>query len=429
MLNKFVTNLWRLFLFTFPFSVSFILYEKNSYRFGNFSPWVTGFLFLPELLLALTFLLWCVQKIRSTEYSKLPALRGVRSLSESFGSSWALTLFLLFLVNAGIVTFLRGDLTLYLFFLIRIFEAGAVYTLIRQKLIPHNELVKWLLYGAVFQIVLAYVQTRLNHSVGLQLIGEPVIGPEVSNVAKTDLADGAKLIRPYGTFLHPNILGAYLMTILFLSLPYLKKSALMFWIILLSIGIYLTGSQAAELTVLVAAGILLILSFMKVAVQKRALSLGLLSAILFGNLWLYIKGASLSWNFASVQERLAQNVISLNMFLHNLWGVGVGNFTLEMEKFSQTALLPWDFQPVHNTYFLILNETGIQGLILLILIIGTLLHGYWKKDLSYFLRDKARVLPLFALIVAASFDHLLWTSWIGIILAGMVVAETTRPIL
>ena len=122
-----------------------------------------------------------------------------------------------------------------------------------------------------------------------------------------------------------------------------------------------------------------------------------------------------------------QNVISLNMFLHKFWGVGVANFTLEMEKFSQIKLLPWEFQPVHNAYFLILNETGIQGLLLLILIIAYMLHSYWKIDLSYFLRDKARILPLFALIVVASFDHLLWTSWIGPILAGMVVAETTRP--
>jgi hypothetical protein len=427
-MNKLIRILWCAFLFTFPFSVSFVLYERNSYRFGNFSPWVTGFLFLPELLLALTFLLWFIQKVRSKEMKKLKALRGVRRLSESFGPSWGLTLFLLFLVNAGVVTILHGDIILFLFFLVRVLEGGAVYTLVRQKLIPHNQLITWLLYGAIFQIALAYVQTRLNHSVGLHFIGEPVIGPDVSNVAKTDLTDGAKLIRPYGTFLHPNILGAYLMTVLFLSLPYLKKSALLFWIILLSVGIYLTGSQAAELTVLVVAGILLILSFIKVATQKRTLSLGLFGALLLCNLLIYIKSSSLTWNFASIQERLTQNVISLSMFLHNLWGVGVGNFTLAMEQFSKTALLPWDFQPVHNAYFLILNETGIQGLILIILIIGTLLHNYWKTGLSYFLRDKTRILPLFALILIASFDHLLWTSWIGPILAGIVVAETTRPL-
>ncbi|MBU0705957.1 O-antigen ligase family protein [Patescibacteria group bacterium] len=413
-MNRLIRTLWKIFLFTFPFSVHFVLYEQNSYRFGNFSTWVTGFLFLPELLLILTFILWVIQKIKNKELGKLKT------------PGWGLALFLLFMVNAGVVTFLRGDMMLYLFFLIRVLEAGAVYVLIRQKLVPHNELITWLLYGAVFQIILAYIQTRLNHSVGLTFIGEQVIGPGVPNVAKTDLADGSKLIRPYGTFLHPNILGVYLLTIFFLSLAYLKKTALLFWVILMSVGIYLTGSQAAQLTLLITVGILLVLSFIKVATQKRALSIGLLGLIFFGNLWIYINSASLAWDYPSIQERLLQNVISINMFLHKFWGVGVGNFTLMMEQFSKTKLLPWEFQPVHNTYFLILNETGIQGLIILILIIAYLLHGYWKTGLSYFLRDKARVLPLFALIVVASFDHLLWTSWVGPILAGMVVAETTR---
>jgi len=270
------------------------------------------------------------------------------------------------------------------------------------------------------------VQTRLNHSIGLSFIGEPVIGPEVMNVAKTDLSDGTKLIRPYGTFLHPNVLGVYLMTVLFLSLAYLKKQALPFWIILLSIGIYLAGSQAAQLTLLITAGILLLLSFIKVATQKRILSLAFLVALALVNLGVYLKSALLAWNHPSLQERLMQNVISLNMFLQNLWGVGVANFTLMMEQFSIDPLLPWQFQPVHNVYFLVLNETGLQGLILLILIIGYLLHSYWKTGLSYFLRDKARILPLFALITVACFDHLLLTSWIGPILVGMVVAETTR---
>ncbi len=413
-MNRLIKTLWKIFLFTFPFSIHFVLYEQNSYRFGNFSPWVTGFLFLPELLLIATFFLWFIQEIRIKELGRLKT------------PGWGLTLFLLFILNAGIVSLLHGDIVLYLFFLIRVLEAGAVYILIRQKLIPHNEFIAWLMYGAVFQIVLAYIQTRLNHSVGLHLIGEPTIGPDVANVAKTDLADGTKEIRPYGTFLHPNILGAYLMTIFFLSLAYLKKTALPFWVIFMSIGIYLTGSQAAQLTFLIVIGILMILSAMKVTTQKRTLSLGLLGAFLFGNLWVYLNSAQLAWNYASIHERLMQNVISLNMFLHKFWGVGVANFTLEMEKFSQIKLLPWKFQPVHNTYFLILNETGIQGLILLILIVGYLLHGYWKADLKYFLRDKACILPLFALIIIASFDHLLWTSWIGPILIGIVVAETTQ---
>ncbi len=414
-MNKVIQTLWKLFLFSFPFSIHFVLYEKASYRFGNFSPWVTGFLFLPEILLFAIFVLWSLKKIRDKELTKF---------KWPSNGEWLLKLFA---INVGLVTLVAGDPVLFLFWAIRIVEAVMVYHLVRGKIIPHQELIKWLLYGAVFQIILAYAQTRLNHSVGLHFLGEPVIGPDIPNVAKEDLTDGTKLIRAYGTFLHPNILGAYLMTVLFLSLAYLKKSALPFWIILLSIGVYLTGSLAAELTLILTAVILLMLGVIKVAKQKKVLSLGLLLALVFANAWIYGNSAQLAWNYPSVQERLSQNVVSLNMFLSKFWGVGVGNFTLEMEAFSEAKLLPWEFQPVHNAYLLILNETGIQGLIILILMMAYLLHGYWKDGLSYFLKDKARILPLFALMIIASFDHLLWTSWIGPILIGIVVAETTRP--
>ncbi|MBN2306785.1 O-antigen ligase family protein [Candidatus Peregrinibacteria bacterium] len=414
-MTKTIQILWKLFLLSFPFSIHFVLYEKASYRFGNFSPWVTGFLYLPEILLALVCVLWFIQKTKNKEPITLKT------------SGAGLTLLFLFLLNAGIVTYFYGDIVLYLFFLIRVLEAGIIYLLIRQKIIPHEAFISWLLYGAVLQIMIAYIQTRLNHSVGLTLMGEPVIGPDIANVAKTDLADGSKIIRPYGTFLHPNLLGAYLLTIFFISLPHLKKAALPVWIILLCVGIYLTGSQAAQLTLLLTAGILLMLSFMRKALQKKYFCWGFLGIIAFANLWIYENSAQLAWNYNSIAERLMQNVISMNMFLGQWWGVGVANFTLVMEQFSHIKLLPWEFQPVHNTYFLILNETGIQGLLLLVAIIGYKLHDYWQADLQYLLKDKARILPLFALIIIASFDHLLWTSWLGPILIGMVVAETTRP--
>lgn len=414
MLEKTIKILWRLFLLTFPFSIHFVLYDRAGYHFGNFNPWVTGFLFLPELLLILIFSLWFAERLKSKTLKKLKQ------------PSWTLILLLLFLVNAGLVTFFQGDMTLYLFFLIRVVEAGMVFILIHEELIPSSEVIRWLLFGALFQILLAYLQTRFNHSLGFHWIGEPVIGPQVLNVAKTTILNSSKLIRPYGTFLHPNILGAYLLTILFLSLGTLKKLALPFWIVLLSIGIYLTGSQAAQLTLLMVMGLFILINLMKTVGQKRNLSLLFFAGFLVLNAVLFFRSASLSFGFASIQERLMQNVISLNMFLHHWWGVGVGNFTLEMEKFSSAILSPWDFQPVHNVYFLVLNETGIQGLLMLIFLIVRLLHAFWKKGKDSAYASQTRLLPLLALIIMASFDHLLWTSWIGSMLIALVVAENSN---
>jgi len=73
--------------------------------------------------------------------------------------------------------------------------------------------------------------------------------------------------------------------------------------------------------------------------------------------------------------------------------------------------LPWEFQPVHNTYFLILNEVGIQGLILLLMFLLALFDLYWKDG---------KAIPVFVLLFLAPFDHFLWDSWVGIMLIALV---------
>lgn len=414
MTNRILKILWPAFLFTFPFSLHYVLYEPSSYRFGNFNPWVTGFLFLPEILLALIFLIWGIDQIRQ------------KKMEEFKWPTPGLWLIKLLVLNAALVTLFRGDIFLFLFLAVRITEAYLIYVLIKNEIIPHQKTITWLLYGAAFQIALAYLQTRLNHSVGLQFIGEPIIGPDVMNVAKFDLPDGTKEIRPYGTFLHPNVLGGYLVAVLFMALPYLKKAALPFWIIVLTTGIFLTGSRAAELTIIVAFSILFVMHFLKKPRQKRWFSLGLITIMLVGHAWFFLNSARVNSNDPSITARLDQNVISLDMFLNNFWGVGVSNFTLEMERYGPEKLMPWEFQPVHNAYYLALNETGLQGFILLVLLIAYFLHTYWKDTHEYSLQDKARIMPALSLIIIASFDHLLLTSYLGLWLIGFVVAETTR---
>ncbi len=408
-MNKIIRILWKLFLFSFPFSLHFIFYDQFSYRFGNFNPWVTGFLFLPECLLFLLFFLCLVKHLKEKDSFdlKIPIFAPI--------------LFLLFIVNAGVVSYFQGVFIFYIYSLIRIFEFVLIYIFVNRKIIPSHSLIKWLLYGALFQIILSYIQLKLNHSLGLYFLGEPVIGPNIMNVAKTNIEMGIKVIRPYGTFLHSNILAVYLMTILFLSLSYLKKQAMIFWVILLSVGIYLTGSQSAQLGLFLTVVFFVFLRFLKTVFQKKVFSLAFIFSLFSANFWIYLHSTSLSWRIISIQERLMQNVISLNMFLENFFGVGVHNFTLKMELFSKIKLLPWEFQPVHNVYFLLLNETGLQGLLLILIFIFYFIFFYWK-NFDYSFESDLKILPFIALLIVASFDHLLLTSFVGMVLLGFVIS-------
>ena len=171
-----------------------------------------------------------------------------------------------------------------------------------------------------------------------------------------------------------------------------------------------------------------------------------LFALLIGNLWVWQNNERLTSQDPSFQERLEQNMISRNMLVSQPFGVGAQRFTLEMELYSgrgpiedpvedpveetitrsigsstgpsvginkpSIKLLPWEFQPVHNTYFLIANETGVQGILLLLIALVVLFYRYWKKG---------SVIPLLVILLIMPFDHFWWDSFTGLMLVGITL--------
>jgi len=296
---------------------------------------------------------------------------------------------------------------------LRAFEGLVLYWLITDRVLEPKSIVRFLLLGAVIQIGWGYAQVRLNQSLGLAFLGESVIGPEVLGVAKVEGAEALKQVRSYGSFLHPNILAAYLLTVFLLALRTLNNSNKFFWLAVFTWGVYLTQSRAA---LLVGAASLILyflftLFFRNVRLRKPILMLTLF-VVAIVNFWFFQNSSLVQTRAASFRERLNQNVISQEMFQSNLWGVGVHNFTLEMENYSEPKLLPWEFQPVHNTYFLILNETGIQGLFLLLVMIFFVFYHFWHQG---------KGVALMALLLLAPLDHFLWDSWVGMMLVALVI--------
>ncbi|MFH1012199.1 MAG: O-antigen ligase family protein, partial [Candidatus Peregrinibacteria bacterium] len=356
------------------------------------------FVYLPEVLLVIIFGLWAYPRfkdLKSRLNQPLPKLLG------------------LFLLNALLVTLWKGDFLLGVTFVWRVVEAGMLYFLIVDKILAPREAVRILLFGAVFQVLLSLFQWGLNQSVGLSIVGEPLIGSDVLNVAKIDLANGTKHIRPYGTFLHPNILVAYLLTILFIAFDYLKARQRLFWFLLFGLGVFLTHSLAGWGAVIVGLGLWAFFSFFQSHAVRRGIILALLAVLVLGGTWVFFNSHRVNLLTPSYAERLEQNVMGRAIFREYPFGVGVRNFTLKMEDFSEAKLKPWEFQPVHNTYFLILNETGIQGLVLLLIFLAFLFDKYWVGG---------RAIPLVVLVLLAPFDHFLWDSWAGLMLLALAAS-------
>jgi hypothetical protein len=382
-----------------------LVYEMDSYRFGNFNPWVSGFVYAPEILLLFIFALWFYQKIRDKEV-----------LHFTHRIAWVL--FGLFVANAFAVTFLFGDPFLGALFALRMFEGLAVYWFLSDKVLLPQRAVTFLLLGALFQIVWGYAQWKLNHSLGLYWLGESHLGPEVLGVAKIDLADGIKQIRAYGSFLHPNILAGFLLVVFFIALNYLRNRQILLWLPLFIWGIYLTHSRSALLVGVIGLALFLLFRFSKTLSFKKSVALAIGLTLIVGNAWLFLNHSIVRTLDPSWTERLSQIGISETVFMHRPLGVGVSNFTLEMEKYNSNGgpngvgtMLPWEFQPVHNTYYLILNELGAQGLLLLMGLVTFVLWKLWKN---------ANAVPLLVLLMLAPFDHYLWDSFAGMMLVALV---------
>ena len=66
------------------------------------------------------------------------------------------------------------------------------------------------------------------------------------------------------------------------------------------------------------------------------------------------------------------------MLYANPLGIGLSNFTLAMPDYTFIKLAPWEYQPVHNIYMLLANETGLIGLF----VFFYCLLQYWFNCLS-----------------------------------------------
>ena len=71
--------------------------------------------------------------------------------------------------------------------------------------------------GALLQAALGIAQFAVQHDVGLRWLGEPVLRTDMRGVAVFYDIHHAKILRAYGTFPHPNVLAAYLMTALWVT--------------------------------------------------------------------------------------------------------------------------------------------------------------------------------------------------------------------
>jgi O-antigen ligase len=300
-------------------------------------------------------------------------------------------------------------------------------------------------FSALLQLSVASQQIIGGTEVGLYILGEPSLEAGRKGVSFVS-GFGSLFLRGYGTFPHPNVLGAYLVAVGIISLLtrllseigekrintansvlYLLTTAI------ITCAIALTFSRSAFIVWCLA---LLLFIFRKQFGKVYESALSLLRRLKlpkpnsnnysFGIMNLF--GGLFGARESSVSERLSQYLIGIEIFKSNfLLGVGAGSYALGVSEISSDLYYEnliksgiSILQPSHNIFLTFLAEHGVIGAIIVLFVLLTVAMVYLKhfnviKQLSVFIA----IIP-FAVFVFASLDHYLYTLPIGLAI-GLVM--------
>ncbi len=276
-----------------------------------------------------------------------------------------------------------------------------------------------------FQSLLAILQYLQQGSLNgwLYFFGERMFTGSTPGIANAAI-NGELILRPYGTFPHPNVLAGYLLLSLIIIYFFLVRRARGF-IRAFSIFVLCFSSLALLLSlsrVVIGLWVLFLASvlFYQVFVRLRTVHtivIGLMFLIL-GVIFVIFSplGQTLSSRFfqtSLLEESLVQRTElvhhSLAIIQNNfVLGVGMGNFIPALSPLQDPLSIGLYLQPVHNIYLLLTAETGLIGLMgFLLFLFVTYRHLVLQIRQTPLFRTEFLVttLLLSTILMIGFFDH------------------------
>lgn len=342
----------------------------------------------------------------------------------------------------NIVTAERLGLSTYYF--LKLLEFSFLGFYISQRvLLPLDFLKIGLLFAlsSFFESFLAILQYLQQGSLNgwLYYLGERTFTGATPGIANASI-NGDLILRPYGTFSHPNVLSGFLLIsaviVCFLLLRRAKGFIKLFSVVavvLSFIAITLTLSRVAiGLLAVLGIGFLFYQVSIRLHTIKSIIGGTLLAAIV---LWIAISSpigqliiprfTETSFTEEALLQREELIASAFTMFQSNpIDGVGLGNFIVALAPLQDPLSLGLYLQPVHNIYLLTLAETGIVGLTLLLVgIILTYCRLVSSIRSTPLFRSEFLLLTLLLslILVIGLFDHYFLTLQQGQLLFAVVL--------
>ncbi len=281
----------------------------------------------------------------------------------------------------------------------------------------------------IFEALLAIFQYIQQGSIGglFYFFGERAFNGQTPGIANASI-NGSLVLRSYGTFSHPNVLGGYLaigMTLILFNLGLIKnKIEKNLYLGSLLLGTLALATTLSRITILRWIVILFIFfiskegkNFLK---KNRTFILILFSLILFFLFYspIFLRLFNFNLHDESLSNRGTLIESSLEIIKNNLFfGAGLNNFLIELAQIKQKNSVIFYLQPVHNIFLLVAAQAGIIGLTYsLFFLAKTFKKAFEKKELINY-----KSIIFLSILILGSFDHYFLTIQQGQLLLSFML--------
>lgn len=419
--NRIETILLSLLLLFLPTQLGKHFWPDFSLVLGLRIDYLSPTLYLTDILTVLLFMVYFVNRIRKHNTIHFSGVKhSLLFLLSSFVLSY------LVLINAYSQNPLNAFIHL-LKLLECIFLSYYIATSLSRKK-AFEQLLVCLSLGALFSACLAISQFLYQGSLGglFYYVGERAFNAQTPGIANASI-NGELLLRPYGTFPHPNVLAGYLLGVFVLLLSAFsqvtsRQKKMLFGITLL------VGSSALLLTfsrIAIALWLVVLFSSILIACKNLFLRSSLfIGALLLGAVLVFftpLGGRFMETRFTeeSVIQREQLMNASLQIIRSHPLGVGLGNFLPALSKLSADSYSSSFLQPVHNIFLLIAGEAGLFGFVCFIaMLFATYRNVFYNRNSR---RLVAPGITLFLLLLIGLFDHYLLTVQQGQLFFAIII--------
>lgn len=298
---------------------------------------------------------------------------------------------------------------------LHVLEAFVLIFLFLLAGLQYTRLFYLLGFVLLIQGMIGLVQFGLQYVAASSLLGmaEHLASDAGASVVTGDVI--GRILRAYGTFPHPNVLGGFFAIgmVLFSWLhAQERRDKYQHWfswlvMIISGIGLYVSFSRTAWIAALVGCAII----WWKEKGSRQMLHVGFASLIAMAFLLMPITVTRIAGSSVHQQRSVTDRVELVEQSTSIIYdapfhGVGVGNYTAAViQKHAEEP--GWAYQPVHMVPVLLFAELGVIGVLLALLT----LHGYlrllrWKASQR---GQYLAVSILSVLLVISLLDHYLWT--------------------